>query len=40
MEDELHDALRIVRRLEADVRGVRRWQELIGIRTPLASAPR
>ena len=40
MEDELRDALQIVRRLEADVRGVRRWQELIGIRTPLASASR
>ena len=40
MEDELHEALQTVRRLEAAIRGVRRWQELIGIRTPMAAAPR
>ena len=40
LEDELIDALQTVRRLEADVRGVRRWQELIGIRTPAVAGPR
>ena len=39
MEDELGDALQTVRRLEAGVRSVRRWQELIGIRKPTLAAP-
>jgi hypothetical protein len=40
MEDELGDALQTVRRLEADVRAARRWQELIGLRTAITTASR